>query len=144
LTTQLTQNLENLSTEESLNRVKDVIASSMENVKHDLKHFKNKSHLIRKHLKDVFYWTKIFDDEAIFIKTQIKTIDKVLDLLGHIQDHEVLISNLKYFRKTVLSDSISEYDMIKKMETRAERKKERLLEGANKLTEELLLNLHKN
>lgn len=137
LTTLLEQNFENLGTEETLNKVRDVIASSVENVQHNLKHFKNKFHLIRKHLKDIFYWAKIFDSEIFFTKSQIKIIDKALTLLGNIQDHEVMITNLKYFRKTILSNSITEYDLIKKIETRAKKKKERLLERANKMTDKL-------
>jgi hypothetical protein len=64
--------------------------------------------------------------------------------LGNIQDHEVLSTNLKYFRKNILSSGLTEYDLIKKIETRVEKKKERLLERANKMTGELMLKFHKN
>ena len=144
LTNELEQDFQDFNIEEILNKVKEIMTSSIENIKRDLKHFKNRSHLIRKHLKDIFYWSKIFDDEVVFTKSQIKTIDKILDLLGSIQDHEVLVTNLKYFRKNILSGGLTEYDLIKKIETGVEKKKERLLERANKMTEELMLKFHKN
>lgn len=144
LTNELDQSFQNINTEESVNSVKNVIRSSMENIKRDLKHFKSRSHLIRKHLKDIFYWSKIFDDDVVSTKLQIKAMDKVLDLLGNIQDHAILVTNLKYFRKTILSSGLREYDVLKKIETRVERKKERLLERANKMTEELMLKFPKN
>jgi CHAD domain-containing protein len=116
--------------------VKDLVKSSVEKIKHDLKHFKNQSHLIRKHLKDIFYWSKIFDEEALLTKSKLKTLDKILDHLGSIQDHEVLIANIKYFRKTILSAGITEYHAIKKIENDARKKKDTLLEKANNLTKE--------
>jgi vacuolar-type H+-ATPase subunit H len=61
--------------------------------------------------------------------------------LGNIQDHEVLITNLKNFRKAILSDAMKEYDMIKKMEGKAEKKKDDLLEKANELTQELIASI---
>ncbi len=138
LTTQLIQNLENFTAEDILDRIKEIIASSIENVKHNLKHFKTKSHLIRKHLKDIFYWLKILPDDSVFTKSQIKTINKILDHLGSIQDHEVLNMNLKNFRKTILSNRLTEYDTIKQLESKAGKKKDSLLEKANKMTEELI------
>jgi CHAD domain-containing protein len=144
LTHELEQDFQDSNIEEILNKVKEIMTSSIDNIRNDLKHFKNRSHLIRKHLKDIFYWSKIFDNEVIFTKSQIKTIDKVLDLLGNIQDHEVLVTNLKYFRKNILSSGLAEYDLIKKIEARVEKKKELLLERANKITRELMLKFHKN
>ncbi len=144
LTNELEQDFQDFNIEETLSNVKEIITSSIENIQRDLKHFKNRSHLVRKHLKDIFYWSKIFDNEVVFTKSQIKSIDKVLDLLGNIQDHDVLVTNLKYFRKTVLSNGVAQYDLIKKIETRVEKKKERLLERANKMTDELMLKFHKN
>jgi CHAD domain-containing protein len=139
LTGQLQQDLEKTGTEDVIAIVKSLIASSIENIKHNLKHFKDKSHLIRKHLKDIFYWSKIFDHDVFFTKSQLKTVDKILDHLGDLQDHQVLITNLKSFRKTILSDGAVEYDSIKKTETKAKKKKDTILEKANKMTEELIL-----
>ena len=119
-------------------RAKRVIAASVKTVKHNLKHFKKNSHLVRKHLKDIFYWSNIFEQDVFFTKQQVKSLDKILDHLGSVQDHEVLITNLKNFRKTILTGSLQEYDRVKKMELTAEKKKNGLLEKANNMTEKLL------
>jgi hypothetical protein len=50
----------------------------------------------------------------------------------------VLMSNLKNFRKTILTGSSPEYDRVKRMELNAEKKKNALLERANHMTEKLL------
>jgi CHAD domain-containing protein len=138
LTKQLEQDFENANTDEIIHKVKEVIASSMENIKDDLKHFKKKSHLIRKRLKDVYYWAKVFEEQSLFTKAQLKALDKILDHLGNIQDHEVMISNLKNFRKTILPNRMAEYDRVKKLEIQAGKKKDILSEKANKATKELV------
>jgi CHAD domain-containing protein len=138
LTTQLEQDTQSLNTEDLANKIKDIIISSLQNVKRNLKHFQKKSHLIRKLFKDIFYWIKILPEGFVFTKSEIKTINKILDHLGNIQDHEVLLINLKNFRKIILSNSLAEYDLIKKIEGRAKKKKDNLLEKANRITEELI------
>jgi len=107
-------------------------------VKHDLKHFNERSHLVRKELKNIFYWAKIFEDDGLLTKAQMRSIDKILEHLGNIQDHEVMIANLKNFRKTILSKGVEEYEFIKKIELRAQRKKNVLLEKAQHATEQLV------
>ena len=143
LTNQIEQDIQTLDIDETKNKVKDIIISSLENVKHDLKHFEKKSHLIRKSLKDIFYWLKILPEEFVLTKSRIKTIDKILDHLGNIQDHEVMITNLKNYRKTILSNALVEFDVVKKIEANATAKKDGFLKKADKMTEELLSKIHK-
>ena len=137
-TNELNQDLENVNTAELMARVRRVMASSVKSVKHDLKHFKKKSHLVRKRLKDLFYWSNIFEDDIFFTRQQVKSLDKILDHLGSIQDYAVLITNLKNFRKTILASSMEEYDRVKKVEINAEKKKDALLKRANEMTEKLM------
>jgi CHAD domain-containing protein len=143
LTNQVEQDIQTLDTEETKNKVKDIIISSLENFKHDLKHFEKKSHLIRKSLKDIFYWLKILPEGFVLTKSMIKTIDKILDHLGNIQDHEVVITNLRNYRKTILSNALMEFDMIKKIEASAAKKKDGFSKKAHKMTQELLSKIHK-
>jgi len=143
LTNQIEQDIQTLDIDKAKNKVKDIIISSLENVKHDLKHFEKKSHLIRKSLKDIFYWLKILPEEFVLTKPRIKTIDKILDHLGNIQDHEVIITNLRNYRKTILSNALVEFDVVKKIETNATKKKDEFLKKAHKMTEELLSEIHK-
>src|SRR6266487_3544312 len=51
LTNELEQDFQDFNIEETLSNVKEIITSSIENIQRDLKHFKNRSHLVRKHLK---------------------------------------------------------------------------------------------
>ena len=141
LADELEKDFENFSQEEALLKVKDLLTSCLQTVKHDLRHFKEKSHLVRKTLKNVFYWAKIFENDSILTKRQIKEIDKILDHLGNVQDHEVLLTNLKNFRKTILSKGMTEYDQVKKLESKAEKKKESLLDRADKMTHNLVREL---
>jgi len=142
LTKQLEQETEKLVSQDLENRVKQLILSSFENIEEYLKHFQKKSHLIRKRLKDIFYWLKILPDEFVFAKPDTKTIDKILDHLGNIQDHEMLTTNLKSFRKIILSDSHMEYDLIKVVEGKVKKKKESLLKKAHAMTEDLVFKIH--
>lgn len=141
-TEELHKDTQNLTGAETVAMVQDMVVSSVKTVKHDLKHFRNKSHLVRKRLKDIFYWSKIFDQTVFFTATELKKLNKILDHLGSIQDHEVLITNLKNFRKTILSSALEEYVVIQQMEARVKRKKEVLLEKAKKMTEEVILKDH--
>jgi len=141
LTTQMEKEFENFDEHELRHETRNAIVSSIENVKDNQADFFKKSHLVRKDLKNCFYWSKIFDEHLAFSKTEIKKMDHILDNLGKIQDHEVLITNFKNFRKSILSDTMNEYDMIKKMEERAKKKREVALEKANKLTEELIADI---
>ena len=138
LTNQMEAGLENLNNEELLSKANEMVNSSVENVEDDLKHFKERSHLIRKQLKDVFYQSKMFHSKGLFTKSQLKTLDTILDHLGNVHDHDVLILNLKNFRKTILPNTMKEYAMIKRIEERIAKKKDDLLEKAYRSTEELI------
>jgi CHAD domain-containing protein len=137
-TLQLAVDLDALGASELVTQVRKTMSSSVKVVKHNLKHFKKKSHLVRKLLKDIFYWSNIFEEVIVFTKPQIRSLDKILDHLGNVQDHEVLITNLKNFRKTILASSLDDYDHVKKLEETAAKKKHALLEKANNMTPKLL------
>jgi CHAD domain-containing protein len=109
----------------------------MDNIKDHLNHFEEESHLVRKDLKDIFYRAKIFGNENLLSKEKLKTIDKILDHLGNIQDHEMMVKNLKGFRKTIISKGIDEYSFIKKIEDKAKKQKKNLLRKANEMTGKL-------
>jgi CHAD domain-containing protein len=144
LTNQMEAGLENLNNEELVSKANEMVNSSVEKVEDELKHFKERSHLIRKQLKDVFYQSKMFHGKGLFTKSQLKKLDTILDHLGNIHDHEVLISNLKTFRKTILANTMKEYAMIKRIEERVEKKKDNLLERAYRSTKELIAHYKKD
>jgi CHAD domain-containing protein len=80
----------------------------------------------------------MFHGNSSFSKSQLKVLDTILDHLGNVHDHEVLVSNLKTFRKTILADKMKEYAMIKRIEARVKKKKDDLLEKAYASTEKLI------
>jgi len=124
--------------EQLSNEVRSIIKSHVEDVKHQHKHFKERFHLVRKSLKNIYYWETMFGSEIVFTKSQLNLVDKILDHLGNIQDHQVTIRNLKNFRKTILTKTVPEYEVIKAIELKAKKKKDDLLDKADKLTHELL------
>ncbi len=138
LTSQMETGLANLNDDELLSKSKETINASVNKVEDDLKHFKERFHRIRKQLKDIFYQSKMFHGKSSFSKSQLKILDTILDRLGNVHDHEVLISNLKNFRKTILADTMKEYAMIKRIEERVKKKKDDLLDKAYTSTEELI------
>ena len=138
LTTTVEEGLKDVSAEDLLRMTGDLVASSLERTTHHMAHFEEKSHLVRKALKDIFYWVKIFDEDELLKKAEVKTIDDILNRLGLIQDHEVMITIAKSFRHTLLARGTGEYEFIKKIESRAKRKKKALLEEAKDMTDELI------
>lgn len=137
LTQEIKNDLENYTTEEMFTKLDKIIKTSLQKVKHDFKHFKDRSHLIRKELKDVFYRFKLFENPPL-TEPQVKTIDKILNCLGDIQDSEVVITNLKNFRKMILPKETAEYHLVKKTEQDLRSTKDRLLGKAEKMTQKFL------
>ena len=138
ITNRLEKRLETISEKEIADKVLITTASSIKTIKHDLKDFENRSHRVRKQLKDISYWSKACPPDLVFEKAQLKMIDKILDHLGNAQNYEVLKANLKTYRKTVLANATAEYRGIKKMEMSLGKKKEGFLQKANRLTMDLL------
>jgi CHAD domain-containing protein len=144
MTTGMETGFEGLSNEEILPKATEMVDASLKKVENDLKHFKERSHQVRKQLKDTFYQSKMLHDKSLLTKPQLKILDTILDHLGSVQDYEVLISNLKTFRKTILTSKMKEFVMIKRIEARAKKKKEGLLDQAYDSTEELITQYKEN
>ena len=139
LTGQLQQDLENIDSTEISKKIKEEIESCVIAIKEDVKHFKKRSHRVRKRLKDIYYWSKIFEEQVYFNNAALKVLDKTLEDLGNIQDYEILATNLSYFRKTILPQDGHESELLKKIVAETKKTKESLLKKAQKLTERLLL-----
>jgi CHAD domain-containing protein len=144
LTIRMETGLANLSDDELLAKSRETIDTSVKKVEDDLRHFKERFHLVRKKLKDIYYQSKMFHGKSSFSKSQLKALDTILDHLGNVHDHEVLISNLKNFRKTILADTMKEYAMIKRIEERVKKKKDDLLDKAYESTEKLIADQKKD
>ena len=138
LVIQMEVGFQGFATDEILSKANEIVDSSLRKVEDDLKHFKERSHLVRKQLKDTYYQSKMLHGKSLLTKPQLKRLDEILDYLGNVQDHEVLIVNLKTFRKTILTKTMRENVMIKRIEGRAKKKKDSLLDQAYRSTEELI------
>ncbi|HEY2721648.1 MAG TPA: CHAD domain-containing protein [Chitinophagaceae bacterium] len=141
VTSQVEKELKNLTDEELAKNTRNLITDSRRQIKQGLKHFRDKFHVVRKDLKNIFYWAKIFKDHVILSKPEVKAIDKILGYLGNMQDHEVILAHLKNFRKTVVSKGNRGYDLIRRIEAKAKTRQSSFLEKANQLTDQLLRKL---
>jgi CHAD domain-containing protein len=118
-------------------RVSQAIQTSLKETRSNLKNFDEEYHLARKQLKDVLYWCKAFPG-LVLSTVQVKMVDRILTVIGNAQDHQVLISNLKIFRKTMLAKKTGEYEESRKAEHKVGLKKEFLIARAHLLTTELI------
>jgi CHAD domain-containing protein len=115
-----------------------LMRSSASEVKRQVKDFGKNYHLIRKKLKDIFHWNEILPDDFYFSKEVLKTLKSILADLGEAQDHEVLRTNLQYYRKTILAKGNTEYDRTRKLEESVKNSKRKLLDKAGKMIEKSL------
>jgi CHAD domain-containing protein len=113
-------------------RLLELIRSSISDVRHYVKDFDKNYHLVRKKLKDIFYWSDILPADFYFSKQELKTLKSILDDLGNSQDYEVLGVNLRHYRKTVVAKGNEEYDDVKKLEESVSQDKQGLLDKADK------------
>jgi CHAD domain-containing protein len=128
----LTHQIEQNANETDLGKVKKIIDSDFKSIHRDLKHFNQRFHHTRKQLKNIFYWLKILPGNIVFPNKKLSSVNKTLDYLGAMQDHEVLRRNLRYFRKNILPAGTKEFQEIKKIEKRVLNKKNNLSEKAQK------------
>jgi len=119
-------------------RLLKLIRSSINEVRRLVKDFDKNYHLVRKKLKDIFYWSDIFPTDLYFSKQELKTLKSILDDLGNLQDHEVLRTNVQHYRQIVVAKGCSEYGKAKKLEESVNREKQELLDRADKMISAVL------
>lgn len=128
--------LEKRSPELTIERVTQSISSSIDHITTHFNEFEDQPHKMRKRMKDIYYWAKMMGDESPLSKLMVKKTDKVLSILGSLQDHEVLRDQLKFYRNTILSDGLEEYDDVRKFEETMKNKTGKLLKKARETAEE--------
>jgi len=110
-----------------------LMRSSVIDIKRQSKNFDKNFHLIRKKLKDIFYWSEILPEGFYFSKQELKQFKTILSDLGDSQDHEVLRSGLQHYRKTVIAKGSAEYDKSKKLEDDVFKIKQNALGNAGRM-----------
>lgn len=133
LTGLLEEKLKEVNPEEIERELGKSIGSSLKDAHRNGRHFNDKYHLVRKDLKAVLYASKILRKKSPLNSSQVASIDKVLNQLGNIQDHTMLLRNLKNFRKAIVARGMPEYDRVEKLESVAKKRKDTLLKSANRI-----------
>lgn len=86
-----------------------------------------KPHLLRKNLKSIYYWLNLVSQSE---KYQSPLLHNILDDLGSWQDHDVLLTRMKHFRKDYLPKSFHEHAALKELEKNIQKRKSNLLRSA--------------
>lgn len=107
--------------------LKAIIYSSVAETKNNLR----RPHLVRKNLKEIYYWIPLFADENLEASWHLKELHSILDDLGNWQDHEILDVRLRHFRKDYLPKTFNEYQLLKNFQIKIRHSKKVLLKSAN-------------
>lgn len=94
------------------------------------KHFRQ-PHLVRRNLKEIYYWVPLFDNESTQDTWYQKELHSILDDLGNWQDQEILDVRIRHFRKDYLPKSFEEYERLKDFQNKIKDSKKVLLKAAN-------------
>lgn len=124
LTSELQQDLKEKNNQELLDKTGAVLNKEFKKLKGLAKHFNNHPHVVRKMLKNIFYWISISPKDLLLNSSQVRKLRKSLGYLGDWQDHEMLYQKIKHFRKDFVPDSREEYLLLKELEKNIESKME--------------------
>lgn len=94
------------------------------------KHFRQ-PHLVRKNLKEVYYWIALFpceNSQALWFQ---KELHSILEDLGNWQDLEILDVRIQHYRKDYLPKPFKEYQVLKDFQTKIRDTKKILLKSVN-------------
>jgi CHAD domain-containing protein len=124
LTIELQQTLKKTDVDKLPAKAKAIIDKEIKNLKQDAKHFSDRPHVMRKALKNIFYWITSFPKDPLVDAAGVKKLKKSLDELGDWQDLEMLYEKVKHFRKDFVPDARNEYELLKSLEQKIEEKME--------------------
>ena len=138
LTVEIEQAVSVQTEEIILEKSRTLLKTSIDKAHHEGHRIDENFHLVRKKLKDVFYWSRMLPVHFYFSTTQIEDLDNSLDLLGKIQDHELLRLNTKFYRRSFLDKGDKEFETIKQLEELLKENKKTMLEKVQKMLKNLL------
>jgi CHAD domain-containing protein len=131
------QSLEEYSDELLFEKVKTTAEMKFRKVNKLATGFKKNAHAIRKELKDVFYWLKIFPAEISESFVPIKPLDKILENLGSWQDQLIFREKLKNFKKEFTPKAKADADTLKLLNENSIALQEQFLVKAKSLWKEI-------
>jgi len=130
LTRQLGLHLKEANRLELLKEISILFTKENKKLARLAKDLADQPHEIRKMLKNIFYWIGICPKDFLLNSNQVTKLKKALDQLGDWQDHEMLHSKIKHFRKDFVPASREEYQQLKDLEKDIQRKMELMLAKA--------------
>ena len=131
------QTLEEYSDEMLFEKVKSTTENKFRKVNKLAANFKKNTHAIRKELKDVFYWLKIFPAEMTESFVHIKPLDKTLENLGSWQDQFIFREKLKHFKKEFTAKAKTEAADLKLLNVNSIARQGQFLDKAKSLWRDL-------
>jgi hypothetical protein len=120
------------------NKAEYIFESTLHEVRHELHRFDENFHLIRKKLKDVFYWSKMLPGNFYFSDDETKILDNALENLGSGHDCEIMKKQARQYRGNFVIKGSHEFMTLKEFEKLLKENKQKKLDDAHELIKELL------
>jgi CHAD domain-containing protein len=136
-TAQFVLTTKEITEKELFEKLLNAVENKSKKVKELDDHFQHHAHEIRKLLKDVYYWLKIVPAENRGAFIDLRKLDKVLNLLGHWQNHFILGEKINSFLEEQPVNK-EEKDLLEGLEKKLFSAQDDLLEKARKNWERLV------
>jgi CHAD domain-containing protein len=138
LTTEIEKTILNEDEDSIKDKARNFFKTNLHDVIHQMHRFDETYHLVRKKLKDVFYWSKMMQPYFYFSSNELKLLDKALDRLGSCQDHEILRIQTRHYRRSFAVKGSQEFESLKELDKLIKDHKQKLLDEAHHMLKELL------
>jgi CHAD domain-containing protein len=123
---------------ELIKKIRLLLPGQINKIRGHLKSLDNEAHLLRKRLKDIYYWLAISPRNSIIPFSLQKALEKILDRLGAWQDHRTLLAKISLYIKEFVPRRTSESEEYKKLEEKVKRKNSDSLDAIGKQIEKWL------
>ncbi len=112
-----------------IEKIRNLFSTQLKKITGHLNNMETEAHLLRKELKDIFYWLVICPPNSVILSSLLKSLEKNLDRLGAWQDHETLRLKIRLYRKEFVPRHTGEYNDYKELESKLKKKNSDLLES---------------
>ena len=121
-------------TEGSKDKLRDIIETSLA----DSKNYFKEPHLLRQHLKEIYYWIKMGQESLSMEFEYTEELQKILNGFGDWRNIQVFHARTRHIRKDYLPKSYKEYESIKIIEKDSKEMAGQLLKTTLTKTRQLL------
>jgi len=123
---------------ELIEKIRMLFSVQIKKITGHMKNIDTEAHLIRKGLKDIFYWLVICPRNSVIPSPLLKTLEKILDRLGGWQDHQTLLVKIRLYRKEFVPRQTGEFKDYKELERKVKKKNSDSLDTIKKQIEKWL------